>query len=143
VKADLGFSRHLETTRRKLLPEMVHCAKLFKTYRVGPYQVDFLADFGKAWRAGEIPLDGPEIDQLIELGYLKRDLDLGATERVALESPLDRSRNALERLEAAGKDKQAAECRARVHKLERRIEAKTLMITAAGKAVAEKFWGRR
>ena len=122
---------------------MVRCAKLFKTYRVGPYQVDFLADFGRAWRAGEIPLDDSEIDQLIQLGYLKIDLDLGATERVALEASLDHSRKALERLEAAGKNKQAADCRARVHKLERRIYAKTLMITAAGKAVAEKFWGRR
>jgi hypothetical protein len=139
VKADLCFSRHLETTRRKLLPKMIRCANLFKTYRVGPYQVDFLADFGRAWRAGEIPLDDSEIDQLIELGYLKRDLDLGATERVALESSLDHSRKALERLEAAGKDKQAAECRARVHRLERRIDAKTLVITAAGKTVAKKF----
>ncbi len=139
VKADLSFSRRLETIRRKLLPKMVRYSALLKDYRVSRQQVDFLNDFGRAWRAGDIPLDAPEIDQLIELGYLVRDPGLGAAERAALEASLNRTRKALENFEATGKGQQAAECRTKAQKLERHIDAKTLMITAAGKAVAKQF----
>jgi hypothetical protein len=139
VKADRGFSLHLEIIRKKLLPGMVRCAELLKTYRVSPYQVDFLQNFGSAWREGAIALEAHEIDQLIELGYMIRDPGLGANERVALEASLARTRAALENFEAAGKEHQAAQCRAKVQKLESRIDAKTLMITAAGKSVAKKL----
>ena len=68
-----------------------------------------------------------------------RNPGLGANERAALESSLARTRTALENFEATGKDQQAAQCRAKVQKLESRINAKTLMITPAGKSVAKKL----
>jgi hypothetical protein len=40
----------------------------------------------------------------------------------------------MENFEAKGKEHQAAQCRAKVRKLELRIDAKTLSITPAGKA---------
>ena len=139
VTADRGFSEYLETLRRKRLPEMIRHSELFRTHGVSPHQVDFLINFGCAWRAGIMPLDAPEIDRLIELGFLIRDLGFAAAERQTLEASLERSRKALKNLEAAGKVRQAAECRARVQKLERRIDLKILKITAAGKAVAQKL----
>jgi hypothetical protein len=45
----------------------------------------------------------------------------------------------MEKLDAAGKHEQAVQCLARVNKLQGRIDAKTLMITSAGKAVARNF----
>jgi hypothetical protein len=139
VKADRGFSLHLETIRKKLLPGMVRCGALLKSFRVSPHQVDFLQNFGSAWRECAIPLEAHEIHQLIELGYMIRDPGLGGNERVALESSLARTRKALETFGTTGKDQQAAQCRAKVQKLENRIDAKTLMITPSGKSVAKKL----
>jgi hypothetical protein len=113
-------------------------ARRLKKAGLNPYQVALLADFGGAWRAGNIPLDTVEIAQLIELGYLIRDTGLSVNERAALQSSLEASHKAMEKFEAAGKHEQAAQCLAKVRKLQRRIDAKTLMITAAGKAVAAK-----
>ncbi len=134
VKADLRFSRHLETVRLKQLPRMVGNSAVLKTYQVNPYQADFLNDFGRSQRTGYMPLSATEIDELIQLGYLIRDRVWVSTERVDLEAALTRTRNAMENFEARGKEHQAAECRAKVRKLELRIDAKTLSLTPAGKA---------
>jgi hypothetical protein len=139
VKADLGFSRHLQTVRLKLLPKMIEDSGLLKTYRISPDQADFLSDFGENWRQGKMPLNAAEIEQLIQLGYLTRNTGLAAAERAALEVSLARTRKAMENFEARGKKHQAAECRAKVQKLERRIDCKTLMITPAGKAAVKKL----
>jgi hypothetical protein len=139
VKADPGFSRHLETVRLKLLPEMIRNDALLKNYSVNPYQADFLNDFGKSWRTGYMPLNAAEIDELIQLGYLIRDRVLAATERIAREASLARTRKAMENFAARGKEHQAAECRTKMHKLERRMDANTLRITPAGKATAKKL----
>ena len=139
VKADLGFSQHLETLRLKLLPEMAEKNTLMKTYRVSPYQVDFLNDFGKDARTNHMTLNTAEVDELIQLGYLIRDRVWASTERVDLEASLARTRKAMESFAARGKENQATECQAKVDKLERRIHAKTLSITPAGEAVAREL----
>jgi hypothetical protein len=87
-----------------------------------------------------MPLNATEIDELIQLGYLIRDRVWASTDRVALDASLARTRKAMENFAARGKEHQAAECRAKVNKLERRIDAKTLSITRAGEAVAKKLW---
>jgi hypothetical protein len=134
VKADLAFIRHLETIRLKQLPRMVGNSAVLKTYQVNPYQADFLNDFGKSERTGYMPLSATEIDELIQLGYLIRDRVWASTERVDLEASIARTRNAMENFEAKGKEHQAAQCRAKVRKLELRIDSKTLSLTPAGKA---------
>ncbi len=134
VKADLRFSRHLETVRLKQLPRMVRNSAVLKTYQINPYQADFLNDFGKSQRTGYMPLSAREIDELLQLGYLIGDRVWASTERVNLEASLARTRKAMENFEAKGKEHQAAQCRAKVRKLELRIDAKTLSITPAGKA---------
>lgn len=139
VKADLGFSQHLEAIRLRLLPRMLGHSAVLKTYQVNPYQADFMNDFGENWRKGKTPLNAMEIDQLIQLGYLTRNPGLAAAERAVLEASLARTRKGMENFEAQGKERQAADCRAKVQKLERRIDAKTLVITPAGKAAAKKL----
>ena len=47
---------------------------------------------------------------------------------------LARTRKAMENFEARGKEQQAAQCRAKVQKIERRIDAKTLVIIPAANA---------
>jgi hypothetical protein len=139
IKADPGFREYLKALRKKLLPMMARNARRLKSARLNPYQLALLADFGQAWRAGNIPLATVEIDQLIELGYLIRDPGLCVNERAQLQSSLDSSRKAMEELDTAGKHEQAAQCLARINRLQRRIDVKTLMITAAGKAVSRNF----
>jgi hypothetical protein len=136
VKADVGFTLHLEAIRQKLLPEMVRCSALLKSYRVSPRQVAFLQEFGRTWRGDDVVLDAHEIDQLIEMGYLTRDRRLGANERIARAPSIARTRKALENFEARGKELQAAQCRAKIRKVESRMDAKTLRITPAGKLLA-------
>ena len=139
VKADPRFVEHLESVHRQLLPAMVRHAKLLKQYGVTPTQVDFLIEFGSNWRIGDMHLEAVEVEQLIGLGYLARYLDRCVAERAALEVSIARSMGALEKHEAAGRSKNAEQCRERIRKLQRRIDAKTLMITPLGKAVAESF----
>ncbi|MEO8660885.1 MAG: hypothetical protein ABI693_20605 [Bryobacteraceae bacterium] len=133
VKADVGFLRRLNTIRKKLLPDMQGRADHLKSHRLSPHQLSFLANFGQCWRSGEIPLDAAEVDQLIDLGYLIRDLTLCEKERASIEVSLTRSREAIEEFEAAGQHELAAQCQAKVQKLQQRREIKTLMITALGK----------
>jgi hypothetical protein len=134
MKADLRFSAHLETVRLKQLCRMIVNSAVLNTYQVNPYQADFLNDFGKSRRTGYMPLSAAEVDELIHLGYLIRDRVWASTERVDLEASLARTRKAMETFEARGKERQAAECRAKVRNLELRIDAKTLSLTPAGKS---------
>ena len=116
-------------------------ADRLKAYKLSPRQVQFLQDFGEAWRAGTIALDAAEINQLLDLGYVIRNPGLCANEVASLEAAVDRSRRAQERLEAEGKHQQAAQCAAKIRKLRQRIEMKALMITPTGKAVARDLPG--
>jgi hypothetical protein len=143
VMADLGFRQYMKTVRRKLLPDMVQIAADLEKFKLNPRQVDFLKEFGQFWRIGVLPLDAADVDHLSALGYLVRDPGRCAIERATLEASVERSRRAMERFEAAGKRDQAAQCLARMRKLQERIEVKTLMITRAGKAAAEGFPGIR
>jgi hypothetical protein len=139
VRSDLDFRPYLESTRRKLLPDMVRYASLLRTAGINPRQLDVLNDFGRAWRGGELGLDPAEIQELIELGYLIRDPQHCAAEKATLDSSVERGLKAALKYEAAGKLDNAAQCRAKVQKLQRRIETRMLMITPAGKAVVRLF----
>lgn len=137
--SDLGFRHRLESTRQRLTPDMVRYAEMRASYQVTPYQIDFLRQFARLWRAGDVPLDTAEIDHLMERGYLTRSLGNCPAERASLEAAIERRMESVKRLEAAGQEAKAEQCRAKIRKLQLRIDAKTLCITAAGKSVGENF----
>jgi hypothetical protein len=136
VKQDIAFRLYIMNLHLKLLPSLSDKAKQLDALGLTPRQADFLKEFKRARRMGDLGLEASEIEDLIERGYLKRDRLRGLAERLILERTLEDRIKATANFEAAGKLDAAARCRAKVQKLRNRIEVMTLEITERGKAAA-------
>ncbi len=139
LKADLNFQNYIRNVRDKRLAKMLEITGLLRDSDLTIYQASFLGDFGRVWREGRLPLVAAELEQLIERGYLIRDSKRASSEKSSIEAAIERSHKALNRFEAAGNARNAAQSRARLKKLQNRLDVKQLMITALGKKIASSF----
>jgi hypothetical protein len=138
MKYDTAFGSYIIELRRELLPSLRSKAEQFDAHGLTPRQAEFLMEFKRARRTGDLGLEASEIEGLIEHGYLKRDRERGLAERLILERTLEDRIKSIASFEAAGNLDAAAQCRAKVQKLRNRIEVMTLEITERGRAAAAK-----
>jgi hypothetical protein len=136
VKADPEFMRHVEDTRRKLLPGMARYGELLQSFGISQRQLQFLQG------VHGMTLETGEIEDMIERGYLTRELKLGAKDRAVVTAKLERQIAELHGLEASGKREEAARCRKKAQKRQRWLEATEMKVTLEGRRVREQFPAR-
>lgn len=137
VKQDLAFRMYVERTRLKLLGHLVGYAQQLKASAISPRQFELLSESRSAQRRGDLGLRADEIEALINLDYLRRDPKRRIADSRNLEEAIGRTLNAAAAFDAAGKTADAERCREKIHKLENRLDALTLVLTERGKAVSK------
>lgn len=132
AKADSEFMRYVERTRQKLLPHITRYAALLESFGINQRQLEIL-------RSRLTGFSNTDVEDLVQRGYLRRELKRSGAERSALQLKRERQLASAIHLEASGRADQAAWVRKRARSTERQLEATVLKLTPAGIKVIEDF----